>query len=789
MRRSICCLFTCFYCFLCVKGQNQDCAVGTANAVLHANNVRTYISNAGTLFLSEDTQSAYQVPYTGSGTPTTIYAHGPWLSGRSSTGALLLSAQDYAIASGESDYLPGPLDLSGELLPNCNDWNKTWSVYRHEVDQHLVDFEDNNNIDTPINSIFSWPGKGNPHFEWYNGFPLPAMGTSYAPFFDANEDGIYNPTDGDYPMISQSIIYPAQIVWTVFNDLGDQYSGGTPLGVEIQLTAWAMRCEGNRLLNNGLFSSFKLINRTSTPIDSVHFGLFTDFSIGCFLDDYIGCAPALNTTFAYNNSNVEPLNCSFTDFPGHGSNPPVQALTILNKELTYHTYYRPYPGWVVPFPGFVEPFAPIEYHYYLTGRWRDGSTLQFGELGYDTESTAMPVSFAFPDNPNDTTGWSMSAVEAMEQDYLSVSSMYLGALAAGESETIDVGYTYYREPSGEVSNNIEAMYNGIEQLQMSYDIKFANSCFLPDYCETDCLYVGDTNADGIANHCDLLPIALALGQSGPSRADPYFWSPITATDWPQQQYDGTNFKHIDANGNGEIEIADIEVVLDHYNYTIPGYTPIDNYNEGDDLYLELLNGDFEDILAGGGIWQIYLNEIPDLYGLAFSLEYDSRYFEEILPLSNGFFPDTALLEFTRSLPERSTTDFAYVFFDQEIPIFPYVIEAGFLRRRDPLPELPPLDTTFIRFKNVKGFLEDGTSVELEGRTTRVIFRDSLVQTSAPTEPTQATVHAYPNPTHKRLTIASQRGLITAVQLYTLSGKEVWQEHTITAPQYEFSVAH
>ncbi|MEM6307896.1 MAG: hypothetical protein AAF701_07915, partial [Pseudomonadota bacterium] len=37
-------------------------------------------------------------------------AHGPWLSGRSSTGALLLSAQDYAIASGESDYLPGPLD-------------------------------------------------------------------------------------------------------------------------------------------------------------------------------------------------------------------------------------------------------------------------------------------------------------------------------------------------------------------------------------------------------------------------------------------------------------------------------------------------------------------------------------------------------------------------------------------------------------------------------------------------------------------------------------------------------
>ena len=43
------------------------------------------------------------------------------------------------------------------------------------------------------------------------------------------------------------------------------------------------------MLNNTLFTSHLITNRYPTALDSFHISLWSQFSIGCFMDDAIGC--------------------------------------------------------------------------------------------------------------------------------------------------------------------------------------------------------------------------------------------------------------------------------------------------------------------------------------------------------------------------------------------------------------------------------------------------------------------------------------------------------------------
>ncbi len=760
----------------------QHCFAPRHQEALNGNNVRAVILNGGDLFWDGD-ESRFQVPYQPGG-PSTIFAQGLWLGGIGPGGNLKVAAQTYGRGQGTTDYWAGPLTEEGLTSEeSCTNWDRAFSVLRHQIEAHVADFEDNGVIDNPIPGIMGWPGQGNPHFQNIYGFELPDTPQGLAPFADEDGDGLYDPLAGDYPMIHNSAVIPGQITWVIFNDNGNIHteSSGEPLQVEVQLTSWAYDCSDNPQLNNTIFTSYKLINRGIEPLDSLHLGLWTDFDLGCHTDDLMGSAPGLNTFFAYNSDNEDGPGCTL-GLPSYGQNPPVQAITVLNEDLSYLMYYEN-PSVIDPPPAVTDPNAGIEFYRYLTGHWRDGTPLTSGGTGYDPTLSNPVTNFAFPGDPNNPGEWSaLSEGLSSAADRRAVGSVFLGELQPGAVAEVDFGYTFFREEGADFLGNVTAMYEGIPLLQSWYDHNFEGAC-APPTCEADCVWPGDLNADGIANHCDLLAIGPGAGQHGPTRPAPYNWSPRSGEAWAGEQTNGANDKHLDADGDGQAEYEDFLLSEEHYNLTRPGYQPPPAvYREGPELFLTpfgALNS-FDDITPGQEfLFMINLQDVPELYGLAFSLEFDTTYFDYIYASSGGFGREE--LEYAasinhilqgRAIPGQA--DFARLAPDPNSTIEGGAIfSLSRLKVKDEFTEPLPTNQTPIRFKNIKAIRSDGTEIEIGGATVTATVNG--IVTDDEEVLAAGELRLFPNPTNGRLELRFPGQQIDGVELFSAAGQRVWQQ--------------
>jgi hypothetical protein len=326
-----------------------------------------------------------------------IHYSGLWMGGLDPAGNLFVTD----LRDGGQ---PGPF---GAEIP----FNKVWTVTAEDIFNHLADFEDNGAIDDPIPAIYAWPAKGNIFFEDYNeGLELPSGNLySSAPFWDMNGDGFYDPESGDYPILGirgcKVPMIPSQMHWCSFLILDDV--GGSPL-MEAQITIFAYECEEmDNELNDALFTHYKVINYGIEPISDMYWGLFTDPDLGCPFDDYIGSFPERAAAYAYNADN-EDESCA--NLPGFGMNPPALGMDVLRGPIDEsgqemgRSSIMPFfsPGFGNYPPGTTDPASAPEYYNYLQGKWRDGSPLTFGDLGYNgTEET----NFAFPGLPQQEDAW------------------------------------------------------------------------------------------------------------------------------------------------------------------------------------------------------------------------------------------------------------------------------------------------------------------------------------------------------------------------------------------------
>ena len=320
----------------------QDCQDQGLISILEGNNISTPVQNNGSIFSVDFASSSNYHFIEPSGIPeaSVIHSHGMWIGGKNSSGDLKLSVARYSSSTNSRDYFPGPINNdNGELSFDCDNFNFLWEVLGNEIIQHKNDFLDNGIIDNPIPNIFAYPAHQNPHFEGIHGFVLPNTPQGLAPFFDQNNDGIYNPNDGDFPSPESlnSDITPSHLIWSVYNDGADihSYSGGAKLNMEVQQTVWALTSTDLDILNNTIFTSHKLINRGSESLDSLFVSNWIDWSLGCPWDDYMGSIPDLNTFYGYNADAIDGLTgCECVGFPTYCDQSPVHSITFLNKQMS-----------------------------------------------------------------------------------------------------------------------------------------------------------------------------------------------------------------------------------------------------------------------------------------------------------------------------------------------------------------------------------------------------------------------------------------------------------------------
>ena len=412
----------------------------------------------------------------------TIFLGGLWYGGIDAAGNLKLKATTYR-SGGRTSFYSGPLDPATGTTDqsDCHKWDRFFEVSSTAINDFLTDLADGS-LSSTHNSIRGWPARGNPFFSDVWGYDLPFTNQPLASFHDEDGNGLYNPMAGDYPVVKlQGLneIVPDQQIWLVTNDQGggavDSVTGGLPIQAEIQITYFVFNCPDKPLLNNAMFTSHKLIHYGSEPVDSFSLAMYVDFDLGCYTDDYLGCYPTANTFYTYNRTNNDQSISACGLANAFGLNPPVQAVTFLNKSLDrFMPIYNTGTG--NPPAATTDPQTPLEYFNYLHGYWRNGLPLTYGASGYTTNPSATPTTHAFPGNPSITSEWSMKTANQPGRDQRGLAIHEVGTLVPGQILELNTAWSFHRSDSVDYLGNVNLMLAETPHLHVLYENNFENVC-------------------------------------------------------------------------------------------------------------------------------------------------------------------------------------------------------------------------------------------------------------------------------------------------------------------------
>lgn len=450
----------------------SDCTASRSQTDLNINNVRARLRGGGDMWW-DGNEAQYIVPNvdpTSGETPVSaLFSGAIWLGAYDAGNNLIVAAQTYRDQG--DDYWPGPLNPSTAEVTKteCERWDRHFTVYGRDIDALRADFLDPTSpgVDiTPSRGIMGWPARGNVHFAAIHGFDILQYQQDLAPFIDVDADGIYNPMEGDHPVIEvtgctkedyANPVYADQMVWWVYNDNGNLHtqSQGQPMQMEIQALAFAYSTTD--AVNNMTFYRYKLLNRNSLSLKDTYFSLWSDPDLGCFDDDYIGCDTATGMGYVYNADAMDDNPCGLQGTAGYGSTIPALGvdyfkgpLDSAGKEIGLSGFQYHVSG-LDPVIG--DPRSPGHFYNLMSGKWLDGSLVRAGGNG-SNDPTAPPTRYVFtsPPNSQEPNAWSMCSenLSGLDQRFLHTSGPFVlkpGATNEMISGVVWVPELEYRCPS------------------------------------------------------------------------------------------------------------------------------------------------------------------------------------------------------------------------------------------------------------------------------------------------------------------------------------------------------
>lgn len=390
---------------------------------IESGNVKGTVHHNGQLFHSSGQYApGYEFPLNSG--KSTIYSSGFRIGGTEDSigGTVTASWIDYT-----SRFQSGPISSLHLYASEAVNWETLWKVSEQDIANHIANF----NLPgyTVPTNIASWPAHGD---------VSKGQSVLLAPFVDVNNNGIYDPQNGDYPKIKGHVA-----AYFIQNDeTAANFQANNIMGIELHTMVYAFSCDFSKVLNNTIFVEYTVHNRRNKTFYNTYMGSWNDLDIGCSENDYIGTDVQRGMIYGFNASSGDP-GCPYQDtLPFQGvivlagpyqdangiDNPITQdvqnAITsagicypalgkgfadgITDNErlgMTNSIYLsRPVGASVVPF-FMQDATTPVEAHNYLRGHWSDGTTLLYGGTGHFSGSPTTIVShYVFPDK-SDSLHW------------------------------------------------------------------------------------------------------------------------------------------------------------------------------------------------------------------------------------------------------------------------------------------------------------------------------------------------------------------------------------------------
>lgn len=391
-----------------LKGQNHR--------VLDANFIKAGVNKNGKLFRNNlDSTLGPSFEIQSSRIAHGIMQSNLWISATTLSNELLVAGD---LLGG--DYETGSDFYSGTINPTFSSNRPSLiKITRNEIEQHKRDFNKSGYV-MPT-SIENWPGMAETTLDEFS---------NLAPFIDINGSGCYEPQNGDYPFIKGD-----QAIYIIYNDLAKSHSssGAAALSVEVHAMVYAWNMPNDSALNSTVFVDYTIKNRGELDLKSVKAGHFTEFSLGCNYDDFLGCDTLDNLVYVYNGDGFDE-DCA--GLSGFGRNSPAVGLAYLSHKLNSFIS--------IEANNSVQgmPMNGLEYHNYLIPLWRNSTPLTVGGTGYSTDPSAERTNYMFSGDPIRENGWTESSAGRIKGSRRGVTSIPEFDLPSFEEFMFTVAYGF-----------------------------------------------------------------------------------------------------------------------------------------------------------------------------------------------------------------------------------------------------------------------------------------------------------------------------------------------------------
>ena len=391
---------------------------------LDHNNVSCLLDDEGGFFnhLAVGT-NGYEIPKNSD--LSTIFTGSYWMGAQDVNGSLYVSAVKYSAGGSWSAFHGGPIanNSAYNSLAYINQYQQSiWKVSEAEITNHQTNFQTPGYV-VP-NALSSWPGNGDVSL---------GVATKLAPFVDLNGNGLYEPSLGDYPDIRGD-----EAVYIIMNDESYQ-PDGNQLGIELH--AMFYQYSSGTYLNNTTFLNLRVINRSNRTYYNFHEGLYLDFDLGNYSDDYIGCDPTNRLLYAYNGDDIDENDGGNI---GYGANPPCQGVVCLSHPLESATMITGSMD-----AGITTSFDTTAW-LMMNGQYSDSSN-------WMNPLTNLPTHFMYDGNPNLPNTWNEGASNNPPGDRRGMLSIRETTFPQNASICSDYAFIYDR--SGSRLNNVQQVIN------------------------------------------------------------------------------------------------------------------------------------------------------------------------------------------------------------------------------------------------------------------------------------------------------------------------------------------
>ncbi|NVK27614.1 MAG: T9SS type A sorting domain-containing protein [Flavobacteriia bacterium] len=420
-----------------------------------------------------------------------IYQESLWFSGYSYGTDTIHHNSVQTYRQDRASFFPGPISSD---TASYSYWNRTWTVT-----SGMVDSLKNGLYFAIPEPLLNWPAHGRAQF---------SESQELAPFVDVNNNGVYEPQSGDYPIIKGDVCTIA-----VFNDW--QYRGFFQYwSFVMEGIVYYYMIDGDDIEDRTIFTEFEIVNKSNKTYYDTWMGVFADIDVGYASMNLSGTDIARHAVYSYpKNSMANGVN-----FPGES---PWASVVILEGPAAdpFDGRDNNWDGCVDgvadqfgncisedPSNGIVEPITMmrsmsftntsgqhnsnplLDAHFgnYLRGLWRDGTHILienpdgFGSVfngdGHNP-SAAMGIShYIFPGNSSspDLLSLPSNPVNFFEspdkaEDQRVVASMGAFTWAPNEKITLKYASIWGKEDTSAFDNILDSIGADIDELFLAYN--------------------------------------------------------------------------------------------------------------------------------------------------------------------------------------------------------------------------------------------------------------------------------------------------------------------------------